>query len=195
MPSDLQRKIERLKRLLANCYNWRDDPPCKICGYNGPDYFDGTEHECAAIYHLVALSRCAPKAEAREAALVAAVRSAVDWRALDGDGITDPVRSQLLASTPATPSRERELREALQEARNYIDSISDVIDGERGYRPNSAASLVVRLDAALASEVGEEPSTRVDELEKAIDDFYQGVIGAKELWAIRQERIPPKEAR
>jgi hypothetical protein len=45
-------EVDRLRGLLANCYNWRTDPPCQICGYNGPDYFDGTVHECAAIYHL-----------------------------------------------------------------------------------------------------------------------------------------------
>lgn len=34
-----------------NVERFRDNPPCYLCGYNGPGYFQPEQHKCAAYYH------------------------------------------------------------------------------------------------------------------------------------------------
>lgn len=40
-----------LPALHIDTAKFMNRPPCYICGYNGPGYFDSVKHPCAAHYH------------------------------------------------------------------------------------------------------------------------------------------------
>ena len=47
-------EIEALKAQLAKSFNkkrFENEPPCYLCGYNGPDYFQPDTHPCARFHH------------------------------------------------------------------------------------------------------------------------------------------------
>lgn len=47
---DAKKRIKELETMLFE-YGAMEDPPCFICGYNGPGYFNSSIHKCADKHH------------------------------------------------------------------------------------------------------------------------------------------------
>ena len=43
-------EVRRLRELVV-FYGGLESAPCKVCGYNGPGYWQPSQHECARIWH------------------------------------------------------------------------------------------------------------------------------------------------
>lgn len=53
-------EADALRKLLLECIDterFADDPPCYLCGYNGPNYFQSDTHPCAESYHAAIRAR------------------------------------------------------------------------------------------------------------------------------------------
>ena len=42
-------EIRRLQKIVIE--KTMQDPPCNVCGHNGPGYYQPKTHPCAAIWH------------------------------------------------------------------------------------------------------------------------------------------------
>lgn len=49
--------------LAIDTAKFMNRPPCYICGYNGPGYYDSVKHPCAAHYHAAVDRRASTKGE------------------------------------------------------------------------------------------------------------------------------------
>lgn len=103
-------------------------------------------------------------------------------------------------ATEMTPNEER-LREALERYKEALERYvpANKMDEANYYVANGddrfSADIAKREGFDHCPDAAPPPTpaapVRVAQLEKAIDDYYQDVIGARELWAIRQDNTPP----